>query len=60
MAESCFQLKLYCSTGVSPLGDQVRTRVGRSLSPDSSMKTMVCPRFLAFFLALASAWFSIG
>jgi len=56
--DSCFQLKLYCRVGVQPLGAQVLTRVGRSLSPDSSMKTMVLPWRLAFFLAPASAWSS--
>ena len=55
ISESCCQLKLYCSTGVSPFGAQVFTRVGRSLRPDSSTKTMVRPSRLAFFLAPASA-----
>lgn len=36
-------------TGVWPLGAQVRTRVGRSLRPDSSMKTINRPSRLAFF-----------
>ena len=44
---------------VSPRGAQVRTRVGRSLSPDSSMKTMIRPCFAAFFLELASVSASI-
>lgn len=39
-AEMCFQLKWNCTTGVHPLSAQVRTRVGRSDSPDSSMKTI--------------------
>ena len=39
--DSCFQLKLYWRIGVQPRRDQVLTRVGRSLNPDSSMKTMV-------------------
>ncbi len=39
--DNCFQLKLYCNTGVWPLGAHVVTRVGRSESPDSSIKTMV-------------------
>ena len=56
MTDSCFQLKLYCSTGVCPLGAQVLTRVGRSLNPLSSMKTMVRPSRRDFFLAPASAW----
>lgn len=49
MADSIFQLKWYCSTGVWPRGAQVRARWGRSLSPLSSTKTMVCPCFCAFF-----------
>ena len=36
-------------TGVWPLGAQVRTRVGRSLIPDSSMKTIRRPSRWAFF-----------
>jgi hypothetical protein len=40
MAKTCFQLKWNCTTGVQPLGAQVRTRVGRSDRPDSSMKTI--------------------
>ncbi len=36
-------------------GCPTTNRVGLSLSPDSSMKTMVRPCFLAFFLTLASA-----
>ena len=40
MAETCFQLKWNWMCGVQPLGAQVLTRVGRSLSPDSSMKTI--------------------
>src|SRR5271167_3732138 len=55
MADSVFQLKWYCSTGVCPRGAQVRQRCGRWLSPLSSMKTIVRPSFLAFFLTLASA-----
>jgi hypothetical protein len=43
------QLKLYWMTGVWPRGAQVRSTVGRSETPDSSMKTMVCPRRAAFF-----------
>ena len=39
MADSSFQLKWYCSTGVCPFGAQVRQRCGRSLSPLSSTKT---------------------
>jgi hypothetical protein len=33
MAETCFQLKWNCTTGVHPLGAQVLTCVGRSDSP---------------------------
>ena len=40
MAETCFQLKWNCTTGVQPFGAQVLTRVGRSDKPDSSMKTI--------------------
>ena len=43
------QRKLYCSTGVCPIGAQVRTRVGRSEMPVSSMKTMVRRSRWAFF-----------
>jgi hypothetical protein len=39
-AETCFQLKWNWMCGVQPLGAQVLTRVGRSDSPDSSMKTI--------------------
>jgi hypothetical protein len=35
--------------GVCPLGAQVRTRVGRSERPDSSMKTINRPSRWAFF-----------
>ena len=48
-AESLFQLNEYCSTGVCPLGDQVRQRCGRWLSPLSSMNTMVRLSCRAFF-----------
>src|SRR5215469_13284075 len=58
--EIVFQLKWYCSTGVWPRGAQVRQRCGRWLSPLSSMKTMVRPSFLAFFLTPASASASIA
>src|SRR6185437_8460994 len=54
MADKVFQLKWYCSTGVWPRGAHVRQRCGRSLNPLSSMKTMVRPSFLAFFLTPAS------
>jgi hypothetical protein len=37
------------STGVCPRGAQVRTRWGRSLSPLSSIKTMVRRSLSAFF-----------
>lgn len=37
MTEMCVQLKWNWMMGVLPLGAQVRTRVGRSLRPDSSM-----------------------
>src|SRR5207247_1357497 len=47
-------------TGGCPTGAQLRTSVGRSESPDSSMNTMVCPRALAFFLEPASAWSAIA
>lgn len=49
MGASGCQVKLYGSTGVCPLGAQVRTRVGRSLNPDSSMRTTVRPSRRAFF-----------
>src|SRR5579883_2109700 len=48
--ERVSQWKLYCRTGVSPRGHQVRTRCGRWLIPLSSMKTIVRPSFLGFFL----------
>ena len=35
--------------GVCPLGAQVRTRVGRSLMPDSSTNTISLPSRMAFF-----------
>src|SRR6266496_3949213 len=54
MADNVFQLKWYCRTGVWPRGAHVRQRCGRSLSPLSSMKTMVRPSLLAFFLTSAS------
>ena len=54
MADNVFQLKWYCRTGVWPRGAHVRQRCGRSLNPLSSMKTMVRPSFLAFFLTPAS------
>jgi hypothetical protein len=41
-------LKWNCTTGVQPLGAQVRTRVGRSDRPDSSMKT-ISRRWAAHF-----------
>jgi hypothetical protein len=37
MTEMWVQLKWNWMVGVFPLGAQVRTRVGRSLRPDSSM-----------------------
>lgn len=40
MAEKCFQLNWNCRCGAQPLGAQMLTRVGRSDSPDSSMKTI--------------------
>src|SRR5712691_5533974 len=55
MADSIFQLKWYCSTGVCPRGAQVRQRCGRSLNPLSSMKTMVRPSLWAFFSSPANA-----
>jgi hypothetical protein len=51
MIESCFQLKWNCTTGVCPLGAQVRTRVGRSLKPDSSTNTISLPSAQLFFKA---------
>jgi hypothetical protein len=39
-AETCLQLKWNCTTDVHRLGAEVRTRVGRSDRPDSSMKTI--------------------
>jgi hypothetical protein len=39
-------------TGVSPIGAQVRTRVGIRLKPDSSAKTSVAFVRRAFFWAL--------
>jgi len=55
IAESRFQLKWYWSTGVCPRGAHVRQRWGRSVSPLSSTKTIVCPWTAAFFLPPASA-----
>lgn len=49
MTEKWFQLKLNCRTGVCPRGAHVRHRCGRSLSPLSSMKTIVRPWRAAFF-----------
>ena len=49
MTEMCVQLKWNWMIGVWPFGAQVRTRVGRSLRPDSSMKTISRPSRLAFF-----------
>ena len=43
MTETWVQLKWNWMIGVLPLGAQVRTRVGRSLSPASSMKTISLP-----------------
>ena len=54
MADNVFQLKWYCRTGVWRRGAHVRQRCGRSFSPLSSMKTMVRPSFLAFFLTPAN------
>src|SRR3954453_20926456 len=48
-ADNCFQVKLYCSTGVCPFGAQVLTRCGRSEMPDSSMKMMIRLSLVAFF-----------
>ena len=42
--------------GVWPFGAQVRTRVGRSLRPDSSMKTISRPSRLAFLPLLNFEW----
>jgi hypothetical protein len=47
--DNCFQLKWNWMTGVCPLGAQVRTRVGRSDKPDSSIKTITRPSQQAFF-----------
>jgi len=55
MAESVFQAKWYCSTGVCPRGAQVRQRCGRSLNPLSSMKTIVRRSPWAFFKSPARA-----
>ncbi len=49
ITEMCVQLKWNWMTGVCPLGAQVRTRVGRSLIPDSSMKTISRSWRRAFF-----------
>lgn len=49
MTEMCVQLKWNWMTGVWPFGAQVRTLVGRSLRPDSSMKTISRPSRQAFF-----------
>lgn len=46
--ETYFQLKWNWITGVQPLGAQVRTRVGRSERPDSSIK-MISRRSTAHF-----------
>jgi hypothetical protein len=54
MADNIFQLKWYCRTGAWPRGAHVRQQCRRSLNPLSSMKTMVRPSFLAFFLTPAS------
>ena len=43
MTEMWVQLKWNWMMGVWPLGAQVRTRVGRSLRPDLSMKTISRP-----------------
>lgn len=53
-------VEVVLNTGVSSFGAQVRTRVGRSDSPDSSTKTIIRPCFAAFFLALASVFSSSG
>lgn len=47
--DSYFQSKWNWITGVCPLGAQVRTRVGRSDNPDSTMKAMTRPSRRAFF-----------
>src|SRR5690242_7220620 len=57
ISESCFQLKLYCSTGVWALVDHVRTRVGRSESPESFTKTMVRLWAAAFFFSVGQRLF---
>ena len=49
ITDRCFQLKWNWMTGVCPTGAQVRTRVGRSDSPDSSTKTIKRPSRWAFF-----------
>jgi len=46
MIERLFQLKVSWSTGVCPRGAQVRTRVGRVLSPLSSTR---CPAGCSVF-----------
>jgi hypothetical protein len=57
ITESCFQLKWNWMIGVCPTGAQVRTRVGRSDSPDSSTKTIKRPSRSAFFKRRPSAPF---
>jgi hypothetical protein len=42
-------LKWNCTIGVRPLRAQVRTRVGRSDKPDSSMKTISLRSAAHFF-----------
>jgi hypothetical protein len=59
ITDKCFQLKLYCRTGVCPLGAQVRTSVGLSDRPDSSTNTITRPCFMAFFLTWARFLFSM-
>lgn len=49
ITEMWVQLKWNWMMGVCPLGAQMRTRVGRSLRSDSSMKTISRPSRLAFF-----------
>src|SRR5271165_7270264 len=49
MMDKLFQLKVSCSKGVCPRGAQVRTRVGRVLSPLSSTNTIWRPCRSAFF-----------
>jgi hypothetical protein len=49
MTDSCRQQKEKRSCGVQPLGAQVVVMLGRSLSPLSSMKTMVRFSRRAFF-----------